>query len=169
MPNPTAIIDTNLEYLEQLDSGFDGIDRDDALEQFLDGTFDLGVALHRAPDAVPPDELEAYRDRMAEIVDRFHHRVETYVNRTVRKFRPAFEGDEWQQLCRRRSSVAFLQELSAGTPYALRASSIDLSELDDLIIAVGEREGYLDPDKVPDGVPGEHWWWWYPGPVPDDR
>jgi hypothetical protein len=166
--DPRTIIASNLERLEQLDSGVEGVDRDDALELFFDGTFDLGVTLHQAPDAVPADELTEYRERMAEIVDRFHHRVEMYVNRTVRKFLPAFEANEWRDLCRRRSALAFLQELSEGTSYGLRALTIDLGELDELILDVGEREGYLDPDKVPEGVPGDHWWWWYPNSPPDD-
>jgi hypothetical protein len=163
-------MDSNLTYLALLRDGSqaDGteVDRDEMVELFLDGTFQLATSA--GPEDRDTPEFRDYVRESSALIDEFQHRVQDYVRRTERQARPAFQANEWEQICRRRSAIEFLRELSRGTDYELRTLTLDTRALDDLLLDVGQREGYLDPDRIPAGVPPDHWWWWYPNDPPDD-
>jgi hypothetical protein len=104
----------------------------------------------------------------APILQEYRHRIEEYIRRTESIFAIGFQADEWVQVSMHRSAVEFLTEFSQGTGFEIGANTLDTLTLDNLIMEVGEREGYLSEEKIPAGIPPSHWWWWYPNSPPDE-
>jgi hypothetical protein len=94
--------------------------------------------------------------------------VTLFLHDTENVFVLAFQHDEWLEVCRRRSALEFLVDISEGTSFEVYAKTLDTLKLDALIADVGEREGYLAANLIPTGIPPEHWWWWYPNSPPEE-
>ena len=75
-----------------------------------------------------------------------------------RLLKTAFEGTEWERVCRMRSAMAafdetFLPRFEDGD------EGMEDEELDEEIREKGETEGGLEPDLIPAGTDKSHWWW----------
>jgi hypothetical protein len=76
------------------------------------------------------------------------------------------ELTQWEDLCTRRSAVAFFVELYAGTALAPSLSCLDEGGLDRLMRDLASCHTVYDPSAIPPHMPSRHWWWWLPGRPP---
>jgi hypothetical protein len=134
------------------------------VENFMLAIYHLGTALEQDP---------ALRDH-AEIAVFFHEiepgirdnvmLPESYPQNVIAQYQTTWEGGEWEQLCRLRSAIQFLVDLTRGTPITDVPSRIhvEIEDVDDHLRRWGEREGGLHADAADPGIPASHWWWRYP-------
>lgn len=158
------LLETNLERLRALE-GSDAPDDCQLLVDFvIDDTFAIGIACELDPELLARPELRAYLADSNGRLTKFPHRVQTYIDRTTRKFNLTLEEGEYANIARRRSAVEFLRSFSKESPFDVAASVLDTSELDEAIMDSGG--GYLDAEQIPAGAPTGHWWWWHPAETP---
>jgi hypothetical protein len=75
------------------------------------------------------------------------------------------DPSQFEDLCTRRSALAFLAELYADTSLASELDRIDQAWLDG-IMRDHASHGFLPPDAIPAHMPARHWWWWLPDDPP---
>jgi hypothetical protein len=159
--NPVAVLEELVGLLRELAlSGT--IDADPDGRQVMGLVYELGLLLHRHSEAFDEARFRELLEESAELMPVALTPIEAYVGDTERKFSSAWELDEWIWVCNRRSATEFLFELYRDTPFAEHLSRVDASRIDELLRERGHDEGWLPPEKIPEGIPPSHWWWWYP-------
>lgn len=84
-----------------------------------------------------------------------------FTPRIEQLLRTNWYGDEWQVVCRMRSSLAALFELYP--PAAISTEvQMETDDTDELLRDRGSREGSGASMPAPPGTPRSHWWWWLP-------
>lgn len=77
-----------------------------------------------------------------------------------------FYGNEWRtKVCSQRSEFEAFNEIYKQTPYKKHIElyeTDDLEDIDEKIKQVGDIEGGLSQELIPNDMPLSHWWWWYP-------
>jgi len=159
------------DYLELLRDGqtSDGeeIDRGTILDHYLMTIYELGLKLGSDQSERAKAALSEFVERSSPVLQEFRYRIDEFLQRTG-TVSAAFQGSEWIHLLERRSAIQFLIDFSQGTSFEPWAASLNTPALDDALMEIGDREGYLSADKIPDGTPASHWWWWYPNSPPDE-
>lgn len=146
--------------------GRDGWDADvDRADAFVTRLFDVGCLLHVRPElrghsiwrgfrAATAPALAANAGGLAMFSTDLHYRV----------YEVEVVGDEWVGISRRRSALAFLSELYAGTELEGLREKWETELLEDAMRERCKTDGFIDPADIPEGVPRSHWWWWCPNP-----
>jgi hypothetical protein len=122
--------------------------------------FELGLELSRDPEAEFSEGVQDFLVDTAQSISRCATQLRVYMADTLQLAERPFEGDEWLELCERRSGIETLRRLYSGTSGDV-STELASDALDAQLRARGADEG--PARKVPDGMPAEHWWWWYPG------
>jgi hypothetical protein len=138
---------------------------EDEAYPFMMGILDLGLLLEAEPSLRADirrflDETAAHFDRELGIIRRFASDIESR-SWTGWSDNPAL----WEDLCTRRSAVAFFAELYEDTELAPMLPSLDEARLDG-IMRDHARDGYLPQEDIPAHMPKRHWWWWLPDDPP---
>jgi hypothetical protein len=131
-------------------------------DAFLYNIFDLGRALNLKAEARESPDVREFLNASATILPEFTGEFELYMGATEDRLIGAWEGGEWELVCRRRSSLEFLVELYRNTDYEEYLHRFGCADLDERLRQRGLEEGYLDPSRIPEGIPRSHWWYWYP-------
>jgi hypothetical protein len=132
------------------------------VDSFLLTNYDLGLNCQLHPDIIESTEYRNYIDLMVKTIQPNRHWLELFITKTKNKFLVGFQNDEWIDICTSRSAIAFLCAMSKGTSLEPYVCSLNVFELEEEMMQVGEREGHLNPERIPKGIPESHWWWWYP-------
>lgn len=136
--------------------------RERLIDAFLFSNYELGLQLQLDRSLVDSNEYKQYIDLMVKTIQPYRHWLELFITKTQNIFLVGFQNNEWFDACKRRSAIAFLCDMSNGTPLEPIVCSLNVIELENRMMEVGEREGFLDPERIPKGMPKSHWWWWYP-------
>lgn len=132
---------------------------------FMMNVLDLGLRLEAEPSRRAEirgllDETATHLDQELGIIELFADHIDS---------RSSFGWSEdptmWEDLCTRRSAVAFFVELYQGTLLEPRLAFIDQAHLDE-VMRDHAHHGYLRPDEIPAHMPTRHWWWWLPDDPP---
>jgi hypothetical protein len=139
------------------------VDRD--AWSFLMDVFDLGLLLEAVPSR--RGEIRGFLDETAVQLD--------YQIGLIRRFifdihsRSSFgwsdDPSQWEDLCTRRSAVAFFAELYEETALGPNVLSIEQAALDELM-RDRSCHAFLQPGAIPAHMPTRHWWWWLPDDPP---
>ena len=70
--------------------------------------------------------------------------------------------NEWYDLCVRRTAIELVREHCPFLEPALEHAGLSIAELDGELRRVGEDQGPVAGEYVPEGMPESHWWWRYP-------
>jgi hypothetical protein len=129
--------------------------------RLLDVTYALGRTVSLSPEARGATEVRRYLqdtgvDLSEGVAALVYWRI-TLENR----FYGSWEWD-WTEACRRRSALEFLLALYQGTPLEESFAELDPVDVDEQLRHWAPLEGYLAPERVPEGIPASHWWWWAP-------
>lgn len=122
------------------------------------------VGLHHAQHehgAIDGARLARFRQESASAMLAHRDRLSFQVNEALILAEDANDY-EWPRLCMSRSVIQFLIDDYTGTPVPELIDRDDLAELDEEMERVGGRQGPLDDDQIPKGMPASHWWWRYP-------
>ncbi|QSA98410.1 hypothetical protein [Methylococcus sp. EFPC2] len=128
------------------------------------------VGLHHAQavqGAADPPRLARFREESSQALLAFPQRLGFLVNEALILAEDASDY-EWPRLCLNRSVIQFLIDDYAATPIPALIDRQDLTELDEEMARVGDRQGPLDEDQIPRGMPQSHWWWRYPQDEDED-
>jgi hypothetical protein len=138
---------------------------DDAPYNFLMGLFDLGLMLERDPSCRAA--IRGFLDETARLlVDPFMS-LEAFGADLSRRSETGWSDDPslFENLCTRRSALAFFAELYADTSLAPELDRIDQAWLDG-IMRDHAHHGFLSREAIPADMPTRHWWWWLPDDPP---
>jgi hypothetical protein len=132
---------------------------------FMMTLIDLGLLLE--PGQSQPAEVRAFLDETASQLDRALGSITRFVMDTVSRGETGWSDDptQWEDMCNRRSAIAYFVELYSTTALARALPGIDGGYLDNLMRAHA-NEGYLTADQIPEHMPTRHWWWWLPRTPP---
>lgn len=122
------------------------------------------VGLHHSQavhGVVDPVRMARFREESAQAMLAFPQRLGFVVNEALILAEDSSDN-EWPDLCLSRSVIQFLIDDYAGTPIPALIDRNDLAELDEAMRKVGDRQGPLDAELIPRGIPAAHWWWRYP-------
>ena len=139
-----------------------------AAEQWLHLMLPLGLALERAgPDAAV--KIRAHLRESAGRLGDIAGGLGTLASRLeLRLADSILVCEEWEASSERRSALEFTSELF--TKLGLDVEDwIDFPRLDEALRERGERDGCLDAEAVPPGMPSSHWWWWLPDAPPSEQ
>ena len=104
--------------------------------------------------AIPPAPL-------AETLARGLPHLAAYITATESKLSDTWHGQEWAEVCERRSKIAFVTEVWGDSSIGEAVDWwLNTAELDDAIRQRAGLEGGLAEASIPAGTPAEHWWWW---------
>lgn len=94
-----------------------------------------------------------------------------YIIKIENELRESFYSvEQWKNhICWRRSAVEALKEMYKDTPLKELYYELDTEDLDDSIEMRAHKEGGLEEEQIPKGIPTSHWWWWSPQLPPNDR
>jgi hypothetical protein len=136
------------------------------IENFFLAIYHLGTALEQDPALREQANLPAFFQELEPGLRDNMVFLESYPQDVIAKYQTTWEGGEWEQLCRLRSAIQFLVDLTHGTPIAdeISAIHVEIEDLDDHLRRWGDKEGGLNADAVDPGIPASHWWWRYPEP-----
>ena len=136
----------------------DEAQRRDAIPDLMQGMAEL--AMHFADQPADRDSnvvqkfvagtADTYKSSAAHIDLVFGNALETLLN-------SAFEADEWQTVCRRRSAMETVNELygeAVGEDFML-----DAEDIDEMLRDKAEEEAAPAEDQRAMGTPESHWWW----------
>ena len=140
----------------------ESIERERLIDAFLCANYEVGLQTQLDPILVDSTEYKQYIDLMVRTIKHKRHWLDLFILKTKNIFAVGFQHDEWIDACKSRSAIAFLCDMSIGTSLEPFVCSLNVDELEDRMMKVGEREGFLDPERIPKGIPESHWWWWYP-------
>lgn len=146
---------------EKLRCAGEAADVTEDLLEFLEAVDVLG----RDPARRESPQGQAFLSDTARLISDAGVSLDKYVVDAARYARASSEwsGDEWYSLCKRRSRIEFVRELYRElAPVDWDVSFMDVDDLDHVLRSVGQREGGVDPARIPPGTPHSHWWWWYP-------
>lgn len=109
---------------------------------------------------IEPRRLKIIREQVYEKLLSLGDKLSVYVPKAVTlvESRP----DLWYEICIRRSAIQLLLDDYPGTPLTALIEPADIVELDTEMRQVGAGEGPVPEDKIPKGLPLNHWWWTYP-------
>lgn len=132
---------------------------------FMMGTLDLGLLLEAEPSRRAEireflDETAGHLDREIGIIHRFASGIRSR-SWTGWSDNPAL----WENLCTRRSALAFFAELYQDTALTPTLQGIDQAGLDQLMRDLS-CHAFLEPGAIPAHMPTRHWWWWLPDEPP---
>jgi hypothetical protein len=134
----------------------DSEDKQDEVRELMRSIYDLYLFLIQLPDGRTDEVLTMFVDQAREPLQSQLWAIEVLaVGRLEILLNSVWEADEWVRVCRERSAIAALNEIFGSPDSPL----IDTAELDESIRAKGDDEGFLDPSRIPPGMPAEHWWW----------
>lgn len=138
---------------------------DDAPYGFLMGLVDLGLALEADPSCRAA--IRGFLDDTAPRIAGAFMALEAFGADLARRSETGWSDDPslFEDLCTRRSALAFLAELYADTALAPELDRIDSAWLDGIMRDCA-RHGFLPPEAIPAHMPRRHWWWWLPDEPP---
>ncbi|HMG71994.1 MAG TPA: hypothetical protein VK582_00720 [Pyrinomonadaceae bacterium] len=133
------------------------------VEAFMDRIFDLALEVHRHPNSRDwPEFVGFLANCCSQMIDLMGD-IQQFASRTEDQLYGSWDYDEWLEVCKRRSSLAFLMEFCGDINWPSFCGEYCAS-LDEQIRAKGKEEGYLKAEQIAEGIPSTHWWWWYPLP-----
>jgi hypothetical protein len=138
---------------------------DGAPYNFLMGLVDVGLMLEADPSRRAA--IRGFLDETApRLVDAFMS-VEAFAADLSRRSETGWSDDpsQFENLCTRRSALAFFAELYADTAVASELDRIDQAWLDGIMRDHADH-GFLPPEEIPAHMPTRHWWWWLPDDPP---
>jgi len=134
-------------------------------DAFVERLYDVGLALQLDPALRERHAWRAFRDATAPQVASNAGGLIRYAHALDSRLHDTFElPDEWQRISRRRSALAFLVALYAGTDLDEWRGDLESDDLDEVLRYRCKTDGYVAPDDIPAGIPRSHWWWWCPNP-----
>jgi hypothetical protein len=168
MMAPTAHdIEPLLAELRKISGAFgrDGWEADvDRAHAFVDRLYDVGRLLHQHPELRESDAWRDFRDETAPRLYANGGGLSRYADGIDARLHETFQiGDEWQNIARRRSALAFLTELYRGTE-VVDEWNLEPEDLEEILRFRCQSEGFIAPEDIPPGIPRSHWWWWCPNP-----
>ncbi len=136
---------------------------------FMRKILELYLLMQRKPSIKLDPKLQDYLNQSAALLSRRiegsafrNYHLIVFVMKLVDILSHTFYADEWQtRVCPLRSQIEAFNEIYKETSYKEFIDE-DFEETDADIKRVGEVEGGLSPDQIPQGIPLSHWWWWYP-------
>ena len=143
---------------------------------FMWKIFELYLLMQRKPSIKLDPKLKDYLNQSAALLSRRidgsafrNYHLIVFVMDLADILSHTFYADEWQtRVCPLRSQIEAFNEIYKETSYK-KFIDEDFEETDAEIKRVGEVEGGLSPDQIPQGIPLSHWWWWYPNEPPNSR
>lgn len=150
-----------LGHLRVADEATGYSDRDRALARFMEDLDEIGRAVTAMPEARDDADVALFLHESGLLLNGNLVLVERHARRTEELLLHAWEvGVEWEAAAARRSALAFLDELYAGTAYEGFVATMELDELDRLLRLRTLEEGPPLTEAAPEGIPRSHWWWW---------
>jgi hypothetical protein len=157
-----ATLPALLAHLAEVRPGRPLDEQDDHVRAYLNGLFDVGRARYLYPELAERQDMALFRRETGTLLTAASTAVMRYMIDTENALDGPWESDESLRVARRRSSIAFLADLTSP------GWQPDTSLLDERLRARWEGEGGLAaPDEIPEGVPPSHWWWRLPGTEAD--
>ncbi len=112
--------------------------------------------------SVEVERLRRFRRESGDALAAMHAGVAVYVDEALILAEDG-RGDDWYELCVRRSVIQSLIEDYWATPVPDLIDPEDVADLDTEMRRVAEMPGPAPDDRViPAGLPETHWWWRYP-------
>jgi hypothetical protein len=136
-----------------------------AISSFMEGTYDLYLALKHDSSIKSDVEFQTYIKQSAGLMTWLTMDINTFIYEIEETLGSVFYDNEWEGVCWRRSAVEALKKMYRNTVLEEHFHDLDTEDLDLYIKGKGEMEGGVE--KIPDGIPPSHWWWWYPDPPPE--
>jgi hypothetical protein len=132
---------------------------------FMMDVLDLGLLLEAEPSRRA--EIRGFLDQTAPHLDRELGIIERFASEIESRSETGWSEDPslWEDLCTRRSAVAFFVEIYQDSSLAPRLPFIDQARLD-LLMRDRSCHAFLEPGDVPAHMPTRHWWWWLPDDPP---
>jgi len=134
-----------------------------AMDSLMATVYELGTALRRDSRLAVTEPVVSFIRQAQSIRNRLLLMANLYVMNTTHILTSSFMGEEWFQVCYRRSAVEFLRTLLSVTP---ENDLVDTENLDEFIRERGDTEAVTPPGGIDTAIPFSHWWWWLPDQPP---
>ena len=131
--------------------------------EFLDVLADL----IRHSELLQPGDVQTFLRETAPLVRKARIPLGESIADVERYVGSEFYGDEWFQVCLRRSKLQSVMDLYNVLVDVNWDTFLDFENVDYMLKQKGDHEGPVAHDRVPPNTPASHWWWWYPKPPPD--
>jgi hypothetical protein len=133
----------------------------EAWAPLIDATLQLGPQATAAPPS--PEALEelitALRERgVLEALTDGLDDGSSYIGHEFGGY--LYGGQPWGELCRLRSTIAFVRGLVVAHPDLVEV--LDTDHEDEILARYGIE--LFEPVPVPPGMPADHWWWFAESP-----
>lgn len=125
----------------------------------------VGVEVVRARERPPREVIERFRAESAAALAPYAAHVRHYVWTIADEAEVDERGEDWPEVCTRRSAIEILLNEYAGTRATSAIDPADVARLDVELRRLGALAGPLPPGEVPPGLPASHWWWRHPAAV----
>jgi hypothetical protein len=163
-------IENLIELLKSLENNKQNVIFKDKFRQFMLETLELYLALKTDYSLNSDVNFQNYLNESAiKLISRARD-LDFFIADIEQALSFPFYGDEWINICYKRSSIEALKEIYKNTSFNEHFDYFEkeyLEELDDTIRWKGEKERYIPHQaQIPVGIPPSHWWW-YPDPPPE--
>lgn len=143
------------------------IESDEAMAGFRE-FLDILADISRQPELLQCGDVQTFLRETAPLVRKARVPLGEAIADIERYVGSEFYGDEWFQVCLRRSKLQSVKDLYNDLVEVNWDTFLDFENVDYMLQQKGDHEGPVEPDRLPPGIPTSHWWWWYPSQPPHE-